>query len=254
MRDVVGERAFEVAQAACNLYHGVLYAGRQRGVPASQSLRELREGAFALADEAIEARRARDARRQAGTAAAGAGGAATPAGRAGEQLGQGQQQGGGSQPRSLKRERCGSQQQGQGQQAWSREEENAPQNGAAAEAEREAAVLSPSQQQQERRRRLSGELWLAAGWAVQPAAAAAGGEGQEGAEEGDAEAGMAALSLCCSPVGILRAGEPPEAGAVQALEEEEEAQQRLQPKQGADLSSLRARLQAALGAASSTGG
>ncbi|KAI3438152.1 hypothetical protein D9Q98_000591 [Chlorella vulgaris] len=70
MRDVVGERAFEVAHAACCLYHGVLYAGRRRGAPPAQTLRELREGATALAEEALQARQATAARQQARRAGA----------------------------------------------------------------------------------------------------------------------------------------------------------------------------------------
>jgi hypothetical protein len=71
MRDIVGERAFEVALAACNLYHGLLWAGRSAGQPLAQTLPQLREGAFALADEAMAERQTREARRakRGGTAA-----------------------------------------------------------------------------------------------------------------------------------------------------------------------------------------
>ena len=214
MRDIVGERAFEVAQAACNLYHGMLYSGRQRGAPAAQTLRELRQGAFALAEEAMEERQAREARRQARGMAAGAAGspAATQALEAGAT---GEQQG--SQPRTLKRERCARQQAAGG-------EENAAQN---------TEVLSPSQQQLERRRRLSGELCLAAavsapGWGLE----------EEGPQD-EVEAGLATLSLCCSPEDSLHAGDEQLAGS--------------QPVP-ADLSSLRMRLQAALGVASGGSG
>lgn len=118
MRDVVGEEAFEVAAAACDLYHGksllvigrpgqqrmamgssawpsvapppyqqracpstpdppgMLYSGRQRGEPTSQTLRSLREAAFAVAAETMENRRRRAERkavRDGGAAADGQG-------------------------------------------------------------------------------------------------------------------------------------------------------------------------------------
>ncbi|KAL4443332.1 hypothetical protein ABPG75_011069 [Micractinium tetrahymenae] len=264
MRDVVGEKAFEVAQAACNLYHGVLYSGRQRGAPLKESLKELREGAFALAEEAIAVRQAREARRQArnggsavngsgGSAAAGTGspaagspGAEAPAAAAWQQ-----EQQHGSQPRSLKRERCP----GSAEQRTGGSSENEPLN---------AALLSPTQQQQERRRRLSGEVDLAAVLPVAspadalaaaayatppPVAAAAACEGDE-----EAEAGMAALSLHCSPEGpALQAA--PSGLQVQEHQSEQEEQEQQQGGQrsltdgmvAADFSSLRARLRAALG-------
>eukprot|EP00887_Chlorella_sp_A99_P006045 scaffold22.g6045.t1 len=79
MRDIVGELAFEVALAACNLYHGLLYAGRARGAPLEETLRELREAAFHLAHEAIEGRPTKAA----AEAAAAAGAEAARGGRRG---------------------------------------------------------------------------------------------------------------------------------------------------------------------------
>ena len=172
----MGEQAFEVAQAACNLYHGVLYVGRQRGEPVEQTLRQLREGAFALAGEEMEARRVREARQQArATTAAAAAGAAAGSPQAGvaagaaacaaqsgpqqqeqqeqqqeqqqQQQREQQQEAGGSPPRSLKRERCPGQHE---HEDWGGEGlAPAPHSG----------VLSPTQQQLERRRRLSSELY-----------------------------------------------------------------------------------------------
>lgn len=270
MRDVVGERAFEVAQAACNLYHGVLYSGRRRGVALKDSLRELREGAFALAEEAIAARQAREARRAArgagctggrsgcggapvtagigSPAAAGSPGAAAGAAdaEAAAAAGAEQRQSGqpGSQARSLKRQRCP----GSAGQLTAGSSENEPLN---------AAVLSPTQQQQERRRRLSAELSLAAALQVEspggaaaaagasPTALAAAAAGSEGDEE--AEASMAALSLNCSPGGPLPQAAP-EAEHLQHEQEQQGGHKTLaEGMAAADFSSLRARLRAALG-------
>ncbi|KAL4420908.1 hypothetical protein ABPG77_001249 [Micractinium sp. CCAP 211/92] len=275
MRDVVGERAFEVAQAACNLYHGVLFSGRRRGAALRESLKELREGAFALAEEAIAARQAREARRAArtsgsaphgmpstaaaapctGSAAVGSPGAAAGAAAAAAAEPEPcQQQQQGSPPRSLKRQRCP----GSAWQPTGGGSENEPLN---------AAPLSPTQQQQERRRRLSEELHragpkpmgspdglatAAAGDPLSPTAAAAGGEDDE-----KAKAEMAALSLDCSPSepamqdGAREAAQQATPAAEQQLEQEGQGGQ-APLEEGmaiADFSSLRARLRAALGVA-----
>jgi hypothetical protein len=118
-----------------------------------------------------------------------------------------QEQQQGSQARTLKRERCAVQQVGGS-------EENAAQN---------RDVPSPSQQQLERRRRLSGELCLAASAAVP----ALGQEQEEEAGE-QVEAGLATLSLLCSPKGAVRKRE-------------------VEGMKPVDLGSLRMRLRAALG-------
>ena len=302
-------------------YHGVLWAGRRRGSLLSDTLRELREGAFALADEAIAERRQREARRDAkqqrgaagAAGTAGAGGAVDAVDGAGPDCAEGGSQpetseGGGeeliggadaepcsqqpfsqpssqryspplSQPRSLKRERCPSadeQQQQHQHQAWQQQGVQQQQGGQGAGWQGgsenapplNSGVLSPLQQQPElRRRRLSGELCLvalyepslahaaqgqmeaeaaggAAGAAANgaaPAAVAARGEAAPATEEEEeeVEAELAAMSLLASPES---AGEP-------AGDRNEQQQERpAPPPPPLNFASLRARLQAALGA------
>lgn len=226
-------------------YHGVLYSGRQRGAPLSQTLRELREGAMQLADEAIAARRERDAKTATRQGAAAAAAAASPDQGEGDLGGsqaatQGTQLG--TQPRSsLKRERCS----GQAEQQPAGSLENVSRN---------SPLLSPSQQQQERRRRLSGELQLAAAAAAVLADPSSVGQGC--GSEGEMEAGLAAMSLAAGPdPSISREAAPAAAGEEEAAAAAAADEQRhnvpalaSQPsKPDADLSSLRARLQAALG-------
>ena len=57
MRDIVGEQWYNVAVAACNLYHGLLLAGRTASPPESlgATMRKLREAAFQEAAEATAA-------------------------------------------------------------------------------------------------------------------------------------------------------------------------------------------------------
>lgn len=275
MRDVVGERAFEVAQAASNLYHGVLFSGRRRGAALKESLKELREGSFALAEEAIAARQAREARRAArtsgsaphgmpSTAAAapctGSAAVGSPRARAGaaaaaaaepEPCQQQQQQD--SLARSLKRQRCP----GSLRQPTGGGSENEPLN---------AAPLSPTQQQQERRRRLSGELHRAAPqlMGIPDGLATAAAEGPlrptaatAGDDDGEEAKGMAALSLDCSPSkpgmqdGAQEAVQQATPAAMQQPEQEGQGRHATleEGMATADFSSLRARLRAALGVA-----
>lgn len=235
MRDIVGDWAFEVAQAACNLYHGLLYAGRLHGVPVAQSLRELREGAFLMAEEAIAAQAQQRQRQAKRGSSAGGPASSQPEPEQRQQQQQGQPRGG------QKRERCPGQQHQHQQQRAALGEENVPHNAG-------EAALSPSQRQQhERRQRIDCEGWQAPMAApdlkaVGPVAAADTGEDEE--QEESVQAGIASMSLCYSPEGIPLLGK-----------EEEAQQQQQQQQQGssqplAELSSLKARLQAALGVAS----
>lgn len=54
MRDIVGDRWYEIAVAACNLYHGMLYAGNEAGEDVGTTMRRLREAALKMAEHNLK--------------------------------------------------------------------------------------------------------------------------------------------------------------------------------------------------------
>lgn len=64
MRDIVGEEWFEVAMTSCDLYHGLLYAGRTADPPepVGVTMRRLKEAAVEAYREVLKAAEVRQQR------------------------------------------------------------------------------------------------------------------------------------------------------------------------------------------------